>query len=109
MYHYVWIVFRPTIADEVPDQAHYFHRVVWHPCLEAQVIEESCRSCLRGGVYHELKHCLKNALCQCGVNGVKGLKVDENKQSRDDLLGLFTPQTIQALVGHFGYCQDWEM
>jgi hypothetical protein len=31
------------------------------------------------------------------------------KENEYDLLDLFTPQTIQALVGHFGYRQDWEM
>lgn len=109
MYQFVWVVVPQPIADQVSTESHYFHRVVWLPCREADTIKKSRCNCFRSGVDDEFRHCLKNALCQGGVNAAKNLKVHASEKFVAGISSLLTPKVIQVLLDHFGYCRDWEM
>ncbi len=103
MYQFVWIVFPPSIRNQVPDQSHYCCRVGWLPCWE------SCEPAelLRSGVHDESRHCLNNALVRAKVCKSKTLKLHPKRKFMRMVLPLLTPEALEKLSKCFAGYPRW--
>ena len=103
MYQFVWLVFPPSVSQEVPDQAHYYSRATWFPCWE------SCKEgkSLRSGVHDEFRHCLINALKRVKVCKPKSLKPHPKRTFMKRVVPLLTDEAIEKLRKGFARYPIW--